>query len=426
MKRLLCVVAVSVLALSHCATSGNKSNGSGQSVKPTKGTFRIGVVLPLSGKYKLYGESAFHGIECAAGVVDPCTSPIHVELIVKDSRGDAATAATAVEELVAQDHVMAIIGPLMSREVIAAAQKAQQLQVPLISLSQKDGVTDIGNFIFRVALNTSSQVDTLVDYAVKQKGYKTFGILYPTNAYGLTFRAAFAEAVTKAGGRVVAERGYGEEIANIVDASSQQDAPPVVRSRSGVGTDGTWHEAGKSTRSSVPIGSEIPVEGMSVRPKIPTIKGAEVIFIPDSYRAVVNMVQYGDADMFKGVQLLGTNRWDESGLLDVASNVDGAVFVDGFFANSDNIGVQKFVETFRQAYQIKPTILEAQAYDATLMVEKAIERGGRKPASMRNALDNLSNVKGLIGRISFGPGRDAEKQLVLLTVSNGSIVELRK
>lgn len=424
MKRFALVVMAAVF-LNHCATTQQAGQGT-EPIKSVKGTYKIGVVLPLSGKYKIYGESALHGIECAAGIVQPCTSPIRVELVVKDSKADPALAATAVEELVTQDKVMAIIGPLMSRDVDAAAQKAQELKVPLISLSQKDGVTAIGDYVFRVALNSTSQVQTLVDYAVKQKGLKSFGVMYPNNNYGATFRTMFADAVTKAGGQVLVEKSYGEEVVNIVEArSDQQSSDGSQRPRSGLSTDGTYHGPGEKGAAK---SASVDVSGGAVvaRPKIPSVSGVEAVFIPDSYRAVVNIIKYGNSKAFSGVQLLGTNRWNEMGLLDVAPQVEGAVFVDGFFANSLDLGVQQFVETFRQAYQISPTILEAQAFDASRLVLKAIENGGRKPASMRNALSKLSNVKGLTGRISIGANRDAQKQLVLLTVKEGAIVELRK
>lgn len=422
MKRFV-VVLLSTILLSHCATTQTGDKGS-EPIKKVKGNYKIGVILPLSGKYKLYGDSVLHGIECAAGVVQPCTSPIRVDLVVKDSKGEPNIAATAVEELVNQDQVIAILGPLMSKEIEAAAQKAQELKVPLVSLSQKDGVTDIGNFVFRVALNSSSQVQTLVDYAVKQKGLKRFGVMYPRNAYGETFRMTFSDAVTKAGGQVVAEKTYGEEVVNIVDATAQQQRDNVGQGpKSGLSTDGTYYGAGGKGTSS---GSDVTAGVVSARPRIPTISGVDAIFIPDSYRAVVNIMKYGTPNAFSGIQLLGTNRWNESGLMDAGSQVEGAVFVDAFFANSQDIGVQQFVDTFRQAYQLTPTVLEAQGFDAAHLVLKGIETGGRKPASMRNALAKLANVKGLTGRITFNANRDAQKQLVLLTVSGGAIVELKK
>ena len=69
--------------------------------EPSRGdNYKIGVILPLTGKYAIFGKSTLHGIECAAGVFTPCESPINAELIIKDDMGLPEKAVTAVEELV--------------------------------------------------------------------------------------------------------------------------------------------------------------------------------------------------------------------------------------------------------------------------------------------------------------------------------------
>ena len=74
----------------------------------------IGVILPLTGRYAVYGESVLHGIECAVGIFGSCTGPSGMTIIVRDSEGTPLGATRAVEELVAAGAV-AIVGPLMSQ-----------------------------------------------------------------------------------------------------------------------------------------------------------------------------------------------------------------------------------------------------------------------------------------------------------------------
>jgi peptide subunit release factor 1 (eRF1) len=65
-----------------------------------------------------------------------------IELLVEASsdllKEQEITKEKAVEELVKKEKVIAIIGPLLSMNVEKAARKAQQLKVPLITLSQKE------------------------------------------------------------------------------------------------------------------------------------------------------------------------------------------------------------------------------------------------------------------------------------------------
>ena len=76
--------------------------------------FKVGVILPLSGRFSLYGNSTLHGIQCAAGLTPPCTSPYTIELIVKDSAGNAAVAEQAVDALAKEG----VVGYCRRRQVV--------------------------------------------------------------------------------------------------------------------------------------------------------------------------------------------------------------------------------------------------------------------------------------------------------------------
>ena len=94
----------------------------------------IGVVLPLTGKLENYGRKALDSILLAAKSYFP-NQDDGLNIIVEDTKSNPLLAANAVEKLVNQDHVMAIIGPLTWKESIYAADKAQELGVLNISLS---------------------------------------------------------------------------------------------------------------------------------------------------------------------------------------------------------------------------------------------------------------------------------------------------
>ena len=78
---------------------------------------RVGVILPLSGRYKAFGDAALRGIKLALDGSD-------LELVVKDDKGDMTLAGTAVEELTFDEQVIAIIGPALLRIDLVAMQGA--------------------------------------------------------------------------------------------------------------------------------------------------------------------------------------------------------------------------------------------------------------------------------------------------------------
>ena len=111
----------------------------------------VGVLVPLTGKYKRLGEAVMRGVQLALKGSD-------VEVVVKDTQGDRARAATAVEELVFEDGAAAAIGPCSARTARRAAVVAQDLGLPLLTLTRNEDVTDIGRYVFRNMLTYSAQV----------------------------------------------------------------------------------------------------------------------------------------------------------------------------------------------------------------------------------------------------------------------------
>jgi len=364
--------------------------------------YKVGVILPLSGRFELYGNSTLQGIQCAVGLTPPCTSPLNIELVVKDSMGDPGAAAQAVTELVGEN-VIAIIGPLMSSTVVPAAKMAQELKTPLVSLSQKRGIERSGNYIFKHALTPEDQVSTLVDYGVATRGVKNFGILYPSNNYGILLSGLFKAAVQAAGGQVVFEREYSHE-----DLRVNQ----------------TVREMGNFTTFARAPGAV--VEGIARKFTVPS--NVDAIFIPDSYKAVRYVVLAVNSESKKlspDLFFMGVNRWNNPGLVSHDLGLlEGSVFVDGFYKDSSDITTRGFVQSFIHAYTMEPTILEAQAYDAARIVTTGIQNGGSSRSALQASISNIKNMTGVTGNIRIAETGETTRKLFILTVKNGVIAEL--
>ncbi|HET9035966.1 MAG TPA: penicillin-binding protein activator, partial [Myxococcaceae bacterium] len=161
----------------------------------------VGVLLPLTGKYKAFGEAVMRGIRLAL-------KGSEVELVVKDTQGDGTRAASAVEELVFNDGAVAAIGPLFIEDSKRAALVAQDLGLPILTLTRSEDVTDIGPFVFRNMLTYSAQTKGLVDWATKVMGYKSFAVLYPNTPYGVEMTNDFWDQVLAQGGAVRGAESY--------------------------------------------------------------------------------------------------------------------------------------------------------------------------------------------------------------------------
>src|SRR4030065_2715508 len=170
----------------------------------------VGAIFPLSGKFAAFGNKALQGAELAierynsteAGKKRP------VRLLIKDSKGMPKMAEKAVNEL-NTDGVDVIIGPILATTADAAAKKAQELRIPIITMTQKEGITDIGGWGFRKRMGNSAQVKGLVDY-VSRLGIKKVAVLYPDNQFGLELTVLFTTEMARLGGEVVASKDYKE------------------------------------------------------------------------------------------------------------------------------------------------------------------------------------------------------------------------
>jgi len=370
---------------------------------------KIGVLLPQSGRYASFGNLVRRGMELARQVHDRNGAP--VEFVYRDTAADPDTTAQAVTDLVNRERVVAIAGPLTGAAAMAAAEQAQADRVPLLALSQRQGLPETGDFVFRDSLTNRLQARALARYAVEEKGMSAFGVLYPDNRLGRELTRLFGEEVLKLGGLVVAREGYPE---GVTDFGRQ------IKLLKGEDPDAPEPEEIPLTEEEILADLFVPDE-----PEMPAVD-FDALFIPD-YADQVGLIApqlayYGIEDL----PLLGINGWNSPDLVrDAGSYVEGAVFVDGFFRYSTYPFVRDFVDLYFETYGEDPSILEAQGYDAAGILlslidqEEILSREG-----LRLALARLQHYPGVTGATTFDMQGDAEKVLFLLQVQNGNIVQI--
>ena len=360
---------------------------------------KVGVLLPLSGKYAVYGESALHGVECAAGVYEPCIGPAGLRMVIRDSEGALGGAAGAVDELAAEG-VVAIVGPLSSANAVEAASRAQQLGIPMISISQREGVAEVGDFVFRNSVSDVSEMSTLADYAVNKMRLNRFFIVYPPSRKGTEYRALFTEAVKSLGGKVVGGQSFSAAEGRVVDE---------LRGR---------YLAEQQMATQEGTGAGEPMIDLSSAGEF------DALFVPDSIGVAAYVTQRmslsasGSARKF---QLLGISRWDDQKLVG-SSGIGSAVFVDSFYKGAPDEHVAGFVSRFKQAYGIEPTMLEALGYDSMRIIISAVqEKGAVRRDSVRDAIVRTANFPGVTGKTGFDSQGNAKKDLWVLKIREGRI-----
>jgi ABC-type branched-subunit amino acid transport system substrate-binding protein len=366
-------------------------------------TNTIGAVLPLSGRYNVFGQKALQGIQAAFDFQLPDTGgePTEFNLVVKDSGADPVQAAQAVRDLSESDQVIAIIGPIFSRTTRAAAEAAEESRTPMISLSPDPEIPALGKNVFRRGMVDAQQIDALVHLVSDRLLMTRFAFLYPDNAYGEEMMHRFWDEVDLRGGEVVAAESF---------PAGQTDFGPQIRAMVGLNRKMTADEL---------IQKEAGIE-IELAPII----DFEALFIPADFQTVGLLAPQLAFYDVNEVLILGTDGWNSPWLVELGEHyVEGALFTGGYVHDLENPEVKEFTEKYWLAFGEDAQTLAIQAWDSARIIRSGIESGQVSDrSSLREYLMGLRDHPSAEGLLTTDENGDIRQRPFLLTVEKGKIV----
>jgi ABC-type branched-subunit amino acid transport system substrate-binding protein len=344
------------------------------------GEITVGVILPLSGRASAFGNRVKNGMELASGALGFSDGP-KIRLVFRDSAGNPTTTTYAVRELAKNDDVIAIIGPMIKEVATAAAYEAQRLGIPLITLTKERDIIDIGDYVFRNFLTNPDEIRGLVRYIVQARGLCRCAILYPEDAYGYEMRELFSRELSYYGCSIVAEKSYPGETADFRATIKELIA-----------------DAGGDDSKRVNF---------------------DAIFIPDYYNMVGLIIPYVFFFDLKGITLIGTDGWNDPGLLDLTGDfLIGSYFVDAFTPHSNRLPVKRFVTDFFEVFGREPGVLEAYGYDTIKMIQYLVRTQGIDDRTeMKGGLLSIRDYEGVTGYTTIERNGESSKEPFILTVT---------
>lgn len=365
-----------------------------QAFSPRK--LKIGCILPLSGKNVSTGQRVLEGIQLAFNTFS--TPNDQLNLIVRDSE-DELSVTNLLEDLAKNEEVIAVIGPLFSKSVIASARIADKYKIPVFSpTASSSNISDISPYIFRNSLTSQLQGEALAEYAFNNLNLKIFAILYQKESYAIELKNAFEDKLKYLGGEIVFSEPFDSE---------QNDFEQQITAIGGI-KDSDLKKI---------------IESGELRPPLTY----EAIFIQGTAERVglilPELAYYNISD----IPVLGSNGLNSPDFIRIGGKyAEGVIFIDGFYINSEKAEVRKFVERYRIFYNKEPDILSAQSYDAAGIILNIIKNGARSREDVKNGLLSLKEYNGVSGITTIKPSGDSDKSLYFLTVKHGKIVELNK
>jgi len=375
---LFCLLSM-LLVISGCSSSAGPGGG-----QKDAGEIKIGVVAMLSGDGADYGVSIKQGLETARDRINGAggINGRKISLIIEDSRGDKDQAVKAVQKLINEDRVLAIIGPTNSGEMFVAGPVADKAGVVIMGTSNTvEGIGEIGPYVFRNSLPEENVIPATVRKAKEKFGFTRAALLYSSNNDWAV------------GSAKTFEKALQEQGVNIVETQTFADGDTDFRAQ--------------LTRVA------------AAKP--------EALAVSALYReSALLLIQARQQGL--NLPVMGGNGFNGPELMKIAGEAaEGALVGSPWFAGRDDPAVQAFVAEYQKRYNAVPNQFAAQSYDALGIMAEAlkVEGAGDDRARFRDALAAIKDYQGVTGKFSFDENGNPLMDAVVLEIVNGEYRELK-
>lgn len=371
------VVLSSTLALAFLAACQPSEN------KKDPEVVRLGFLGPFS-KGNIY-RSLGHPAERAAQItVDQLNQSGGIELngrkrpieiIISDTLNRPEMAIEQARELINKHHVVALLGPLLSRTALAVAPLAESQQIPMISpTATHSRLTQGRSYVFQMSPSDDIQGLLLARFLFSDLGIRRAAILYDTASdYNKNIAEIFQHHFRKLDGQVVASETY---------TTGEKDfRPQLTRIRQ---------------------------------------QAAEALFLPN-YADDVPLQAKQARELDLAAILVGSDTWDRRTFPDL-EQFEGSYFLDFWQQQISAEEERLFGEEFLSTHGGRLNTAAALTRDAIGILVQAIETAGSTEGpALRRTLIEMGPYSGISGTISFGKGGEPMKALPVLSIRGGRL-----
>ncbi len=352
---------------------------------------RIGLIAELTGDIPAVGASCKTAAEQAveevnkAGGLEVGGKKYKIDLVVQDNGSKADQAALCAQKLIAQERVLAIVGPNASLGAVPASSIAESSKTVLITPWSTNPKTTLDartgkskQYVFRACYTDPFEGRILARFVRDTLKFDTVAVLYDVASEAPKSQAElFRQIFTQAGGRVVAFETY---------------------------TSGDRDFSAQLTK---------------IREAKP-----QMIFLPAYYNDVPLVVQQAQRLGIK-VPFVGSDAWSSPDLIKLSQGaVEGFYFANHYAADAATPTAGVFIKAYQQRYGKTPDDIAALTYDAIGLLFKSIQVAGKpERKAVRDALASIPKYEGVTGTMSFQEGSgDPVKSGVILQIRDGKFV----
>ncbi|MBM6924892.1 ABC transporter substrate-binding protein [Pseudoflavonifractor phocaeensis] len=319
--------------------SGNSSTPAGSeettpvSGGSASGTFKLGVIGPLTGGAAIYGTNVLNAAQIAVDEINALGGAVQFELISADDVHDPETSVNAYNNLMDQG-MQVLVGTVTSGPALSVVPLAYEDRVFTVTPSASgDDVIEGNDNVFQVCFTDSNQGSRSAQYIDEHFENVKIAIIYKNDdPYSQGIRDNFAAEAETRGMEIVYEGTFNE--------STQTD----------------FNNQLTSAQSA----------------------GADMIFLPIYYTPASVILTQANAMGYEPT-FFGVDGMD--GILTVpgfdTSLAEGVYLLTPFSADAEDEATQNFVSEYKSRHNDEiPNQFAADAYDAVYIVYEAIQAAG--------------------------------------------------
>ena len=370
-------------------------DGTAAPAEETRPVARVGLLLPLSGRYASEGETLLRAAQLA--LFD--TADEYFALLPRDTGGTAPGAERAALALL-EDGVDLILGPLFAEGVGVVATHAQAHGVPVVAFSTDRAVASEG--VYLLGHTPRTQVRRVFTHA-EANGHRRIALLTPDTRYGAAVADEAGAAAVLTGLSLTQIRTYAPDGSNAADvvrdlAEYDRRARALKDERSTLArqNDAAARRRLKRLETLDTLG-ELPFDALLLADG-----GARL-------RQVAPLLPFYDIDPAK-IRLLGTGLWEDP------ETLAEPALAGGWFAGPDPDARRTFETRFGEIFGEPPGAIATLAYDATALAA-ALARAGASFGPQ--AIGNRGGFLGADGLFRFDDEGIAERGLAVFEVAGG-------
>ncbi len=310
-----------------------------------------------------------------AGGIEVAGERRPIELLVRNNTDRPEVAVRLARELINQEQVVALIGPLLSRNALAVAPLADSQQIPMLTpTATHSRLAENRQYVFRMSPSDDVQALLLARFLFAELEIRTAAILYDAASdYNQNFATLFDQRFRELGGEIVASETY---------TTGETDFAPQLE---------RIHRVAPGALLLPNYSDDVPVQVEQA-----TAQGISAI-------------------------LVGADTWDRRAFPD-RPEFEGSYFIDFWHESLVDESTRPFLEAYQGEFEDRISSSVVLTHDAVHILARAITvAGSTEGPAIRQALLEMGPFKGMAGTFTFDRGVEPIEALPLLSIRDGRL-----